>query len=83
MCEATNRFWRIKCCHYAVYQDSESEEQQTGNKPSANDRQTDNRQAATNKKNKNNKKNNKLRREPSFDIEEIKREALYNEDYDI
>jgi biotin operon repressor len=86
VCEATNRFRRIKCCNYSLYQDAESGEQQADSKPSTSYQQTDNKQATANKKNKkykNNNKNNKLRREMSFDIERIKHDALYNDDYDI
>ena len=84
---ATNEGRRIKCCHYTVYQAPDFDEQQASNRQATDEQQASNRRATPNNNNKNNnhKKNDKkrLQRKCSFDIEELKRRALYDDDYDI
>lgn len=84
--KATKCYTLIKCCHYSLYQDADTTEQPSFNQASTNHQPSTNQPSTTNKKNKknnNNKKNNKLRREMSFDIQQIMHDAYFNEDYDI
>ena len=77
--EGARRYTRIKCLNYDVYQARESDEGHTEGTPRA-----DKRHAEGNKQEyKKNKKKKTLRREPSFDINELARKARFNDDYDI
>ena len=86
---ASNRFTLIKCCNYSLYQDKDNEVCETDVKQMSNGCKTDVKQMSTT--NNNNKKNNKnnynkkqrLKCEIGFDINEIKRKAMLNDDYDI
>ncbi len=79
----------IKCCNYSLYQGLNDEEGQTKGTPRAHEGQTIGTQrATTNKYNKNNNKNNtnkqqRLKSNPSFDIDELYAKAVLNDDYDI
>lgn len=80
--KGTNRYTLIKCCNYGVYQSAEPEQGQSDGNPSANGGH-----ARGNKQEYNNYKNKKtckrMKRKPSFDIEEIALRAKLNDDYDI
>jgi hypothetical protein len=87
-CIATNKNTLIKCLNYSLYQDCDYSEQPTKNQQRTNRQPTDNHQTTTNNNNKNNnnKKNDKkhrLKSKPTYDIESIKYDSMYNDDYDI
>jgi DNA-binding transcriptional MocR family regulator len=86
---STNRFTLIKCCNYSLYQDIDIAISQTNPKQKPNESQSNpNQIPTTNNNNKNNNKNNynkkqRLKCEIGFDIDEIKRKAILNDDFDI
>ena len=81
----TNKFTLVKCLNYAVYQARENEDERRKYTQSANRVHSKCNQSATNKNEKNNKnnKNGRIKFKPSFDINEIERDAYLNDDYDI
>ena len=87
--KSTNRFTLIKCCNYSLFQDIDTALPQTDHKQTTNEPQSKHNQTTTtNKYNKNNNKNNtnkqqRLKSNPSFDIDELYAKAVLNDDYDI
>ena len=86
--EGAQRYTRIKCLKYSVYQDFVNDEGHTEGTQRAYKGHTEGTQRATNNNNKNNnnKKNDKkyrMKSKPTYDIEAIKYDSMYNDDYDI
>ena len=82
--KTTNKFTVVNIVNYSLFQSFDDYDGQTNGKQTTNEGQTDGKQRATNKNNKNKKNDkNRLRRKPSFDIEEIKRRAELNDDFDF
>ena len=85
--KVTHRFSLIKIENYSLYQSYDDYERHADDTVPTHCRHGGDTLSTTNnnKKNNKNKKNdkNRLRRKPSYDIEEIKRRAELNDDFDF
>ena len=95
--KSTNKLTVIKCCNYSLYQDHAALVQQTADNQTTDNQQSTNKPLTTiNNNNNKNKYNNyynkpkskkssyqRLKCTPSFDIEEIQRRTVLNDDFDI